>query len=59
MRSFILAYAVPAWQDLPDTLTVVLTNKVKTNSRYFVGVLSKTIILLALVGFEIIIANSF
>ena len=58
MRSFILAYAVPAWQDLPDTLTVVLTNKVKTNSRYFVGVFSETITLLALVGYEIIIANS-
>ena len=59
MRSFILAYAVPAWQDLPDTLTVVLhTNKVKTNSRYFVGFFSETITLLALVGCEIIIANS-
>ena len=58
MRSFILAYAVPAWQDIPETLTVVLTNKVKTNSRYFVGVFSKTITLLALVGYEIIIANS-
>ena len=40
VRSFILAYAVPAWQDIPETLTVVLTNKVKTNSRYFVGVFS-------------------
>ena len=58
MRSFILAYAVPAWQDIPETLSVVLTNKVKTNSRYFLGVFSKTIILLALVGYEIIIANS-
>ena len=58
MRSFILAYAVPAWQDLPDTLTVVVTNKVKTNSRYFVGVFSETITLLALVGYEIIIDNS-
>ena len=58
MRSFILAYAAPAWQDIPETLSVVLTNKVKTNSRYFVGVFSKTIILLALVGYEIIIANS-
>ena len=58
MRSFILAYAVPAWQDIPETLTAVLTNKVKTNSRYFVGVFSKTITLLALVGYEIIIANS-
>ena len=58
VRSFILAYAVPAWQDLPDTLTVVVTNKVKTNSRYFVGVFSETITLLALVGYEIIIDNS-
>ena len=58
VRSFILAYAVPAWQDIPETLSVVLTNKVKTNSRYFVGVFSKTITLLALVGYEIIIANS-
>ena len=58
MRSFILAYAVPAWQDIPETLTVVLTNKVKTNSRYFVGVFSKTITLLALVGYEIIIGGS-
>ena len=53
VRSFILAYAVPAWQDIPETLTVVLTNK--TNSRYFVGVFSKTITLLALVGYEIIL----
>ena len=58
MRSFILAYAVPAWQDIPETLTVVLTNKVKTNSLYFVGGFSKTITLLALVGYEIIIAKS-
>ena len=55
VRSFILAYAVPAWQDIPETLTVVLTNKVKKNSRYFVGVFSKTITLLALVGYEIIL----
>ena len=54
--SFILAYAFPAWQDIPETLTVVLTNK--TNSRYFEGVFSKTITLLALVGYDIIIANS-
>ena len=53
MRSFILSDAVPAWQDIPESLTVVLTNEVKTNSRYFVGVT-----LLALVGYEIIIANS-
>ena len=42
-------YAVPAWQEIPETSTVVLTNKVKTISRYFVGVFSKTITLLALV----------
>ena len=58
MRSFILAYAVPVWQDLRDTLTVVVTNKVKTNSRYFVGVFGETNTLLALVGYEIIIDNS-
>ena len=58
MRSFILAYAVSAGQDIPETLTVALTNKVKTNSRYFVGVFSKTITLLVLDGYEIIIANS-
>ena len=39
-------------------IPVVVTNKVKTNSRYFVGVFSETITLLALVGYEIIIANS-
>ena len=53
MRSFLLSDAVPVWQDIPETLTVVLTNEVKTNSRYFVGVT-----LLALVGYEIIIVNS-
>ena len=35
------------------------TNKVGKNSRYFVGVFNKTIILLALVGYEKIIANSY
>ena len=34
-------------------------NKVGTNSRYFVGVFNKTIIPFALVGYEIIIANSY
>ena len=53
VRSFLLSDVVPVWQDIPETLTVVLTNEVKTNSRYFVGVT-----LLALVGYEIIIANS-
>ena len=39
--------------------SVVFTNKVGKNSRYcFVGVLDKTIILLALVGYEMIIAIS-
>ena len=33
------------------------TNKVGKNSRYFVGVFIKTIIPLALVGYEMIIAN--
>ena len=37
--------------------SVVFTNKVGKNSPYFVGVFNKTMILLALVGFEIIIAN--
>ena len=34
------------------------TNKVGKNSRYFVGVFNETIIPLALVGYETIIANS-
>ena len=38
--------------------SVVFTNKVGKNSRYFVGVSNKTIIPLALVGYEMIIANS-
>ena len=33
------------------------TNKFGKNSRYFVGVFNKTIIPLALVGYEMIIAN--
>ena len=37
---------------------LLFTNKVETNYRYFVGVFNKTIIPLALVGYEIIIANS-
>ena len=37
--------------------SVVFTNKVGKNSRYFVGVFNKTIILLALVGYEMIIGN--
>ena len=36
---------------------VVFTNKVGKNSRYFVGVFNETIIQLALVGYEMIIAN--
>ena len=39
--------------------SVVFTNKVGKNSRYcFVGVFDKTIILLAFVGYEMIIAIS-
>ena len=37
--------------------SVVFTNKVGKNSRYFVGVFSKTIIPLAIVRYEMIIAN--
>ena len=33
------------------------TNIVGQNSRYFVGVFNKTVILLALVGYEMIIAD--
>ena len=36
----------------------VFTNKVGKNSRYFVGIFDKTIIPLALVGYEMITANS-
>ena len=39
--------------------SVVFTNKVGKNSRYFVGVFNKTIIPLALVGYEMIITNSY
>ena len=39
--------------------SVVFTNKVGKNSRYFVGVFNKTIIPLALVGYEMIIGNSY
>ena len=38
--------------------SVVFTNKVGMNSRYFVSVFDKTIIPFALVGYEMIIANS-
>ena len=38
--------------------SVVFTNKVVKNSRYFVGVFNKTITPLALVGYEMIKANS-
>ena len=37
---------------------MVCTSKVEKNPRYFVGVFSTTIISLALVGYEMIIANS-
>ena len=39
--------------------SVVFTNKIGKNSRYFVGVFNKTIIPLVLVGYEMIIANSY
>ena len=38
--------------------SVAVANKVGKNSQYFVGVFNKTIIQLALVGYEMIIANS-
>ena len=44
---------------LKEPKSDVLTNKVGKNSRYFVDVFNKTIILLELVGYEMIIANSF
>ena len=37
--------------------SVGFTNKVGKNCRYFVGIFNKTIIPLALVGYEMIIAN--
>ena len=37
---------------------VIFTNKVGKNFRYFVGVFNKTIIPFALVGYEMILANS-
>ena len=40
-------------------LLLVFTNIIGKNSRYFVGVFNKTIIPLALVGYEMIIANSY
>ena len=39
--------------------TVVFTNKVGKNSGYIVGGFSRTIIPVALVGYEMIIANSY
>ena len=39
--------------------SVVFTNEVGKNSRYFVGVFNKTITPHALVGYEMIIANSY
>ena len=41
----------------PTVKSVVFTNKVGKNSRYFVGVFNNTIIPLVLVGYEMIIAN--
>ena len=39
--------------------SVVFTNKVGKNSRFFVGVFNETIISLVLFGYEMIIANSY
>ena len=39
--------------------SVVFTNKVGKSSRYFEGVFNKSIIPLALVGYEMIIADSY
>ena len=39
--------------------SVVFTNKVGRNSRYFVGVVNKTVISQAHVGYEMIIATSY
>ena len=39
--------------------SVVFTNKVEKNSQYFVGIFNKTIIPLTVVGYEMIIANSY
>ena len=39
--------------------SVVFTNKVGKHSQYFLGVFNKTVILLTLVGYEMIIANSY
>ena len=41
----------------PTVKSVVFTNKVGKNLRYFVGVFNNTIIPLVLVGYEMIIAN--
>ena len=40
-----------------STVLVAFTNKVGKNSRYFVGVFNETIIPLALIGYEMIIAT--
>ena len=44
--------------NIKNTLKIGCFYKVGKNSRYFVGVFNKTIIPLALVGYEMIIANS-
>ena len=49
------------WLKIKSKLKIVFfffSNKVGKNSRYFLGVFNKTIIPLALVGYEMIIANS-
>ena len=43
---------------IENKLKIACFYKVGRNSRYFVGVFNKTIIPLALVGYEMIIANS-
>ena len=46
----------------PDLVTVGVSSKLKKVgriSRYFVGVFNKTIIPVALVGYDMIIANSY
>ena len=51
--------SVRVWSKLKTSWkSIIFKNKVGENSRYFVGVFNKTIIPLALVRYEMIIANS-
>ena len=43
---------------IKNKLKIGFTNKVGKNSRYFVGVFNKTIIPLALVGYDMIIVRN-